>query len=155
MMLSIQLFKLCRLATVVAAMALPPGLLLDIGAHSVETLPACGLASSGCAFTIRNIAYQKYEPFPGTIDQGLDSITMAFDVTNDANGINTACSFVNGKWDGQWMDYGTKWYTCGNRTVEDDTGTKYVVATIAQFDWDTWNLAINQTWVCGDTYNTQ
>lgn len=80
----------------------------------------------------------------------MDSITMAFEVTNHGSGIGTACSFVNGKYMGQWTDDGTKWYACGNRTVADDSGAKYIIRMNARFNWDSWNLAVNQTWVCGD-----
>lgn len=122
---------------------------------TVGSMPECLSASSPLAFTINNIAYQKYEPFPGTIDEGMDQMTMAFDVTNSGNGIDTACSFINGKYLGEWTDNGTKWYACGNRTIVDDTGAKYVVRTNAQFHWDTWNLTVNQSWVCACDYEPQ
>lgn len=125
------------------------------GVEDSEPLPQCLATSSPCLFEISNIAYQKYEPFLGTIDQGMDTMTMAFSVANNGNDVETACSFINGKYLGQWTDNGTKWFPCGNRTLLDETGTKYIVRTSAQFQWDTWNLAINQTWACEDGYEQQ
>ncbi|KAK6087228.1 hypothetical protein SCUP234_01859 [Seiridium cupressi] len=155
-MLLFQVLSLCASAALAIPTALPPfPTTPGPRTNSSSTVPACSAANSQCAFTIRDIAYQKYDPFPGTIDEGLDSMTMAFDVANNGNGINTACSFTNGKYLGQWTDNGTKWFACGNRTVTAGDGEKFVVQTNARFNWDTWNLAVNQTWVCGNGYGQE
>lgn len=112
---------------------------------------SCAGMSSTCQFTVQNVAYMKYLTLPGGfIDQTPDSITMAFDVTNTANGVNTACSFTNGKFMGEWADKGTRWYPCGDRTISSSQGTKSVVKTNARFNWDSWQLSVNQTWTCAD-----
>jgi hypothetical protein len=118
---------------------------------SIASMPSCSSASSTCSFVVHNVAYMMYQTLPGGfIDQTPDSITMSFDVTNSANGVNTACSFTVGKYNGQWTDRGTTWFTCGKRTIVDDQGSKYVVQTNTRFNWDAWQLAVNQTWTCDE-----
>ncbi|KAI0133884.1 hypothetical protein BJ170DRAFT_716052 [Xylariales sp. AK1849] len=117
---------------------------------TIEAIPNCAAASLDTSFTIRDISYMEYLTMPGYVDQPPDTITMSFDVTNNANGIETACSFSNGKSEDGWDDNGSKWYSCGDRTMIDDSGSGYTVKTNAQFQWDAWVLGVNQTWVCGD-----
>ncbi|KAI1843784.1 hypothetical protein JX266_010043 [Neoarthrinium moseri] len=141
------------IATAVAVPTAPLGgskiIVRDV-LDSTQTIPKCAAATSSCAFAINNVAYMKYTNKPGFIDQSPDTITMAFDVTNNANGIKTACSFSNGIFMGQWTDAGTKWFPCGDRSLVDENGSKYMVKTTAQFHWDAWKMAVNQTWICSN-----
>ncbi|KAI0174786.1 hypothetical protein BJ166DRAFT_156082 [Pestalotiopsis sp. NC0098] len=155
-MLSLPVLWLC----VSAALAVPAGKTPPIPPDDPSptppaTIPVCVSTSLPCAFAVSNVAYQKYMPAPGTIEAGLDSMTLAFGVNNDANDISTACSFTNGKYGGQWADNGTRWYNCGTHTIVDGNGTQHVLRTNARFDWNTWHLSVNQTWVCGNDYGQE
>ncbi|KAI1252303.1 hypothetical protein MGN70_006877 [Eutypa lata] len=75
---------------------------------------------------------------------------MAFEMINEANSVSTGCSFMRVMMgDGQYPDDSKDWHPCLDRSMDID-GQEVVVATSARFDWNTWDLAVNQSWACGD-----
>lgn len=102
-------------------------------------------------FSLENIQYIKVEYALYTPDlHGPNSTQMAFDVINEANNISTGCAFMRVMMDdGQYPDDSKDWHPCEDRSINIDD-QEVVVGTSARFDWNTWNLAVNQSWTCGD-----
>lgn len=102
-------------------------------------------------FSLENIQYIKVEYALYTPDlHGPNSTQMAFEMINEANSVSTGCSFMRVMMDdGQYPDDSKDWHPCLDRSMDID-GQEVVVATSARFDWNTWDLAVNQSWACGD-----
>lgn len=105
------------------------------------------------AFSLDSIQYIKVEYALYTPDlHGPNSTQMAFEVVNEANNVSTGCTFMRVMMEGgQYPDDSKDWHPCEDRSI-DVNDQEVVVGTTAQFDWDTWSLAVNQSWTCGDGY---
>ncbi|PMD47631.1 hypothetical protein L207DRAFT_628247 [Hyaloscypha variabilis F] len=118
-------------------------------------LPSC---SQEAAFTISSISYSSYiaasnVTFP---DQTTSSLSISFSVTNNATGVQTACSFIHSLsyQGGRWNVDPIIWHPCGERTMSWDGGKggfSFEVETMASFGWSSWVVGVQQTWVCRDT----
>lgn len=157
-MLSLAIFALLSLSSPSTGTVIPAASPVlsprAISPRDTVPIPNCAAASADDHFEISDIAYELYLNKPGGIDTTPDQITMAFSVTNNASGVETACSFLNSRHASPlgpvWADNGTKWWPCGDRIVGEEGGTTYVIKTNAQFAWSKFTLRVNQTWICGD-----
>lgn len=102
-------------------------------------------------FALASIQYIKIEYVLYTPDlHGPNSTQMAFEATNAANGVSTGCSFMRVMMaNGEYPDDSKDWHPCLDRSLDVD-GQEAAVATSARFDWNTWDLAVNQSWTCGN-----
>ncbi len=102
-------------------------------------------------FSLESIFYIKIEYALYTPDpHGPNSTTMTSEVANQANGISTGCSFMRVMMDnGEYPDDSKDWHPCLDRTLDVD-GQQVTVGTSTRFDWDSWSLAVKQSWTCGN-----
>jgi hypothetical protein len=156
-MLPIAIFAFLSLSSPSTGNVIPdasPASPRSISPEDTLPIPNCAAASANDVFEISSVAYELYLNKPGGIDSPPDEITMAFEVTNNASSLQTACSFANSLHRSAsgpvWADNGTKWWPCGDRIMGNDSGVTYVVKTNAQFAWSKFQLKVNQTWICGD-----
>lgn len=126
-------------------------LLLSLSYVLSPAAASCADTSTPTTFSVKGVAYVKYETYPGSYDTPPNSTQLAFEVVNAANGVSTGCSLQNAEFQGQWPDDSTVWRSCIDRTLSVD-GQDYPVKTSALFLWEEWKLTVNQTWDCGDEY---
>ncbi|KAI1078413.1 hypothetical protein F5B20DRAFT_228176 [Whalleya microplaca] len=136
-----------------AAAAVPTNLNLDLAPLAVSGNTDCAAASaSGAAsFALSFISYGNYTALPGSVDTLPQLISISFAVTNDANGVSTACAFPLGglAGDGTWADSGPAWQPCADRKDSDGTH-RFAILTGAEFGLVDRYVAVNQTWFCHD-----
>lgn len=102
-------------------------------------------------FFVHGVGYLKYETAPGSFDVPPNSSQIGFEVVNKANDVGTACSFVTAMVNGEYPNTNHLWHDCGNRSLDID-GEETPLRTSARFNWDTWDLAVNQSWMCDEGF---
>ncbi|KAH9884343.1 hypothetical protein F4778DRAFT_562291 [Xylariomycetidae sp. FL2044] len=117
---------------------------------------SCTDISAPSTFTITDINYVKHLVYyaPGS-PLAHNTTQFVFGVANQANGVSTGCSYTYVRLEGEWTDpHGTYLFSCYDRSIvigERETP----VLTSSTFDWDTWHLAVNQTWACDEQASVQ
>jgi hypothetical protein len=107
-------------------------------------------------YSVNGASYLLYEVAPGgQWDTGPGEIQMSFSVANTVNQVETLCTLSNFKSNGQdWDDQGTTWYSCQDQVITGILNNTYTVKTSTQFDWNRFNVTVNQTWACDNTPDT-
>jgi len=129
-------------------------LILSAITPTTALLPNC---SQQTAFTLTSISYSSYIISPNSTfpDQTPSTLTISFSVSNNATGVQTACSFSHSLTfqNGAWNVDQTVWHACGERTMSWDGGkggSSFEVETMASFEWSSRVVGVQQTWVCRD-----
>ncbi|KAH8660165.1 hypothetical protein BX600DRAFT_54663 [Xylariales sp. PMI_506] len=115
------------------------------------------LSMTGCrhqtpVYSVNSVDFISDITFPAGGFDGLpNEQQLAFGVVNSANQVSTQCFLSNYMTNGQtWDDQGTRWYPCLDQTVVDSQNQTYTVKTSTQFNWNLFNVTVNQTWACED-----